>query len=230
MRLAALADIHGNRKAFAAVLAAVPADVTQMLFVGDLCGYYAFVNECADLWDEARFIGVRGNHDQVLLECLRTGSSPAADYTRRYGTALQRSLEVLSERARNILRSLPEQRRESIAGARIAMFHGAPWDPLEGRVYPDFQDWPRFDEIDADVVLLGHTHYPMVVQRAGLLIVNPGSVGQARDGSGACFALVDVERREATLHRVPFDSGEVIDDARRCDPDLPYLVRVMQRP
>jgi putative phosphoesterase len=229
MRIGIFSDVHGNAAALRPVLQELTANSDALLFLGDLAGYYGFVNECAELWP-AKVIGVRGNHDDVLLKALAEAAAPAPEYFSRYGSALWRSLQGLSPKARRLMEALPVQRTLDFDGLRVAMFHGAPWEPLNGRVYPDFADWQKFDGVDADVVLLGHTHYPMVKKHGEKLIVNPGSVGQARDGSGsACFAILDTGSRTAELKRVGFDCGEVIRDAKEHDPELPYLWEVLTR-
>jgi len=229
MRIGIFSDVHGNAAALRPVLQELTSNSDVLLFLGDLGGYYGFVNECAELWP-AQVIGVRGNHDDVLLKALAEDKAPGPAYFSSYGSALWRSVQRLSPKARCLLEALPEQRTLSFDGLRVAMFHGSPWDPLDGRVYPDFAEWQRFEGVDADVVLLGHTHYPMAKECGHKLIVNPGSVGQARDrGGAACFAILDTGSRTAELKRIGFDCGEVIRDAKEHDPELPYLWEVFTR-
>jgi putative phosphoesterase len=229
MRIGIFSDVHGNAAALRPVLQELTSSSDLQLFLGDLAGYYGFVNECAELWPTP-VTGVRGNHDEVLLKALTEAKAPAPTYFSRYGSALWRSAQTLSPKARSLMEALPVQRTLDLDGVRVAMFHGSPWDPLNGRVYPDFAEWEKFEAVDADVVLLGHTHYPMAQKHAQKLIVNPGSVGQARDGSGsACFAIFDTGSRTVELKRVAFDCGEVIRDAKDHDPELPYLWEVLTR-
>jgi putative phosphoesterase len=229
MRIGIFSDVHGNAAALRPVLQDLTSNSDVLLFLGDLAGYYGFVNECADLWP-AQVVGVRGNHDDVLLKALAEAKAPAPTYSSRYGSALWRSVQRLSPKARGLMEALPVQRTLDFDGLRVAMFHGSPWEPLDGRVYPDFKDWQKFDALDADIVLLGHTHYPMAQKHGQKLIVNPGSVGQARDSSGAaCFAIFDTTSRTVELKRVGFDCGEVIRDAKEHDPELPYLWEVLTR-
>ena len=229
MRIGIFSDVHGNAAALRPVLQELRSNSDALLFLGDLAGYYGFVNECADIWP-ADVIGVRGNHDDVLLKALAESKAPAPEYLSRYGSALWRSAQGLSPKARCLMEELPVERSLEFEGLRVAMFHGSPWEPLNGRVYPDFAAWQKFDGVDADVVLLGHTHYPLVREYGQRLIVNPGSVGQARDAGGsACFAVLDTSTRTAELKRVGFDCGEVIRDAKEHDPELPYLWEVLTR-
>jgi putative phosphoesterase len=229
MRIGIFSDVHGNAAALRPVLRELALNCDALLFLGDLAGYYGFVNECAEIWP-SEVMGVRGNHDDVLLKVLAESKAPGPAYSSRYGSALWRSVQRLSPQARCLMETLPEQRTLCFDGLRVAMFHGCPWDPLNGRVYPDFVEWQKFEAVDADIVLLGHTHYPMAQEHGQKLIVNPGSVGQARDGSGAaCYAILDTGSRTAELKRVGFDCGEVIRDAKEHDPELPYLWEVLTR-
>jgi len=228
MRIGLISDIHGNSSALRAVLPALLAEVDRILFLGDLCGYYPFVEECVELWDKTRMVGIRGNHDQILLNCWQNRTQPTPDYRAKYGSALIRSLQNLSASSVSLLQSLPLTRTLSLNGVVLTLFHGTPWDPLEGRVYPDYDNWDRFSNVPGDVILLGQTHYPLVKRYRDKLIVNPGSVGQPRDrAGGACFAILDLTSGVVQHHRIPFDFQCLIEDAQKHDPDLPYLVDVL---
>ena len=230
MKLGVISDVHGNAHALRPVLAFLQERVDRLLFLGDLVGYYPFVNECVDMWDEGRIVSIGGNHDQVLTRCIRLQKAPEREYQASYGSALERTQRSLSKRAESLLLSWPTQRRLNLASVGIAMFHGTPWDPLEGRVYPDFTQWERFDDCPEDIILMGHTHYPVLRRRKGKLILNPGSVGQPRDKSGAaCCAELDLATGNAVHHRLPYDATALIDDARQHNPHLEFLVQVLCR-
>ena len=110
------------------------------------------------------------------------------------------------------------------------MYHGSPWDFLQGRIYPDFQNWERFADVPADIILLGHTHYPLVKFVHGKHIINPGSVGQARNCSGlACCAILDLSTISVSLHNIPYTTKSIIESARMNDPNIKYLVEVLER-
>lgn len=228
MKIGIISDIHGNSLALKRVLPTLLDVVDQVVFLGDLCGYYPFVEECIEIWDKSRIVGIRGNHDQVLLNCLRDGTRPSAEYEAIYGSALTRTLQGLSSASLSVLQSLPVSRILTLKGVKVVLYHGAPWDPLEGRVYPDYDKWERFLHVPGDVILLGHTHYPLEKRYGNKLILNPGSVGQPRDRSvEACFAILDLTSGEVQHCRLPFDPGRLGKDARQFDPKLPYLVEVL---
>lgn len=230
MKIGLMSDIHGNSPAFEVVLPVLLNETAQVLFLGDLCGYYPFVEECVALWDHDRIVGVRGNHDQILLDCLQSHASPPSAYQASYGSALTRTLQRLSPSSVSLLQSLPVSRTLHIEGRVLALYHGTPWDPLNGRLYPDDDRLEQCASIPADIILLGHTHYPFTKRSQDKLIINPGSVGQPRNlGGGACVAIVDLAT-EVVEHRcVPFNPQRLIDDARQHDPGLPYLVEVLTR-
>lgn len=230
MKLGIISDIHGNAPALQAVLAKLRGQVDEFVFLGDLVGYYAFVEECVTLARSELQAGVLGNHDALFLRCVAEQFLPPERYTNRFGTALQRTLKAPDPKIVELIAAWPQTRTLDIDGTSIFMCHGAPWDPLHGRIYPDFKDWHRFGDFAQDVILLGQTHYPMVQHANGKLIVNPGSVGQPRDyAGGACFAVLDVARKEASLHRISYDSSPLIEDSRAHDPDVPYLCEVLSR-
>lgn len=230
VRIGILADIHGNHVALRSVLSSLQGRVDRLLFLGDLVGYYPFVNECVDLlagWDVS---GVVGNHDQIFLRCLDTGDRPDEKYCARYGPALGDALCSASLEVRSFLGGLSAAGMLRYESLSMELFHGSPWDPLEGRVYPDFSEWSDFDSCRSEFVLLGHTHYQLYMERPGQKIVNSGSVGQARDKSGkACYAELEIPSGEFTLCNVPYDIEPIIAWARQCHPKPPYLVSVLTR-
>ncbi|MBI2070912.1 MAG: YfcE family phosphodiesterase [Elusimicrobia bacterium] len=228
MKLGLIADIHGNHLAFKRVLNVLLNEVDRILFLGDLCGHYPFVEECVSLWDK-RIVGVRGNHDQIFLDCASQASVPPQSYRDKYGSALSRSLSRASEETLALVKSWPVSQNLEL-GAGVACFHGAPWDPLGGRVYPDFKGWDRFNEVSSGVIAMGQTHYPFIKRHGDKLIINPGSVGQPRDiGNSASYATVDVESDKAEIFRVPFDPAELIEDARQHNAAIPYLCDIFSR-
>ena len=88
----------------------------------------------------------------------------------------------------------------------------------------------KFAAEGQDLVVFGHSHYPVLWREGGCIVVNPGSVGQPRDRRpGACWALWDTASHAVTLHRESYDAAPLIAEARRRDPQLPYLWKVLTR-
>jgi putative phosphoesterase len=222
MRIGLIADIHGNHLAFACALNYLKNKVERILFAGDLAGYYPYVRECMELWDDDFIVSVRGNHDQILLDCIAQNKLPDSEYTKIYGNALHRTLPRLTANDIDRLQSWEDALNVIVDGIRFAVFHGAPWDELHGRVYPDFQHWQRFHEIAADVVVLGQTHYAMERVFNSKIIVNPGSIGQPRDKRGpfACFADIDTRTLKIKFHRIRYDARLIIEDMKNHNPKM----------
>lgn len=230
MKIGVISDIHGNHAALHAVLSKLRNRVDLIIFLGDIAGYYPFVNECMELLALERVTSVRGNHDDVLIKCISSGVKPDETYNAKYGSALSRSMLSLSEKNTKLIESWPDQQRLIQYSSSIAIFHGAPWNPLEGRVYPDFTEWEKFDACSDDIILLGHTHYQFSKRSKDKLIINPGSIGQSRDRSGAaCYAELDFPGPEVRLCRCDYDPAPIIQDAILFEKDFPYLVRVLGR-
>ena len=231
MKVGLLADIHGNAAALSAVLdAATAAGVERLLIAGDVVGYYdepAAVIQQLEMWP---WQAVRGNHEELLRDRLQDGRWEEA--RRRYGSGL-RAASQLPMRIRDRLVKLPHPLAIEIEDARILLCHGAPWDVWE-YVYPDAAPELR-DRVFAaasgfDLVVLGHTHYPMRWQYGSVTVVNPGSVGQPRDRRpGACWAAWDTRTGSVEFNRQAYDSTSVQTRARRVVPDVPYLWEVLTR-
>lgn len=231
MRVAVLGDIHGNALALAAVLAgAVRERAEQLCITGDFVGYYYAPSEVLDLLEPWTSHRVRGNHED-MLERAAGDSGFLADCTTLYGSGLAVALRTLSPRQRDTLVSLPRSLRIELDGCRVLLAHGSPWSTDE-YVYPDAPTgtWDALADLDADVVLYGHTHYRLARRVGPTLIVNPGSVGQPRDGiPGAAWALLDTASATADLHAEPYDIDAVCAQALRNDPGFAYLRDVLQR-
>lgn len=230
MTLGVIADIHGNHAALGVVLEEFRRrGVCQVAFLGDLVGYYAFVYECLAMLAAFDVMAVRGNHDQVALDCFEAGHRDDR-YRRAYGTALDRGLASAGPMVVRFLQASPPKRTIRLRGRTLLLCHGSPWDPLEGRVYPDSEDWDRFCSLGVDVVLMGHTHYPLSRRCGSVCVINPGSVGQARHRSSvASAALLDVGTLACQLLDIPYSPDIIVDDATAHDPGLPYLTDVLRR-
>lgn len=229
MRLALLADIHGNADALAAVLDAARAEgVEHLLVVGDLVGYYHTPARVLDLLSDWRRDVVRGNHEELLARWRR-----GEDHERlraKYGSGLAAACEQLDDATLVGLETLPHPLVLPDLG--VCLCHGTPTE-LDRYVYPDAAPAAAAALVqgcDTPLVVCGHTHYPASWILNGRRVVNPGSVGQPRDRRpGACWALWDRDADTVALRREAYDPAAVIAEARRRDPDVPYLVEVLTR-
>jgi putative phosphoesterase len=193
-RIGLLSDIHCNLAAVDVALAALD-DCDELLCAGDLMYQYRFSGDVLARLKQRGVHSILGNHDKIVLyhpnHPLR--ASPTVDP------------EWLA-----YLGGLPNTLVLDSGGIRIRMFHGSPWDDELGQItpyiYPQSHEHLRsLGEIDADVIVLGHTHIPFVHQTERALVVNPGSCSEPRDGSGTpmCAVLdtssLEVEFRPLSL-------------------------------
>jgi len=216
MKLAFAGDLHSNKFAVEGFLRDLSGfDCDLLVVTGDLFGYYPWAAETYRLISgiTTRKILLRGNHDAMLARKLEDRSLRSAA---AYWPAIEQNLEQLRHAA-------PESLEWLAAGAARCRFqtsffdydicHGTPDDPLEGRFYPD--DGMHHDWIPdrGHVVVMGHTHYPIVRRNsADGLILNPGSVGQPRDGNpDPSWILFCEETGDPVLRRFKYD----IDAATR---------------
>jgi predicted phosphodiesterase len=219
LRYLVLSDIHANIDALEAVLESAPAsEWDRVLVLGDLVGYGAEPNAVVDKVRELAPVAViRGNHDKAAC-----GIDDGSNFNHVARVAAEWTAGALTPSNREYLRALPPG--PVLIDELTEICHGSPFD----------EDYYIFDTDDAaravDVTrrplcLFGHTHLPVVFYREALVVdgfapganqtmdlqdgakylINPGSVGQPRDGDPrASFMVLDTERRAASLLRVPY--------------------------
>jgi putative phosphoesterase len=230
MRCAVLSDIHANLAALDAVLAEVRAEgIERLILLGDYVGYYYEPQRVVDRLRSFAHEAVRGNHDRMLLEA-RVDPSTRASYLARYGSGVDCALAQLDGETWAWLEALPDRLEVEICGQRILLCHGSPLDP-DCYVYPNSA--PELLEGCAApgcaATWMGHTHWPFLRPGSPWLL-NPGSVGQARDLGGlAAWCIYDGERRSVAFRRTEYDARPLADEARRRDPGRPVNATVLSR-
>ena len=221
MRAAVLSDIHANRQALEAVLAAVDeAEVDQVWCLGDLVGYGADPDACVALARERCSLCLVGNHDLALL-----GALDVSTFSEAAAAAVAWSREQVSEETVEFLATL-----EPVASQNgVGLAHASPRDPVWEYVLSTDQAEAGLDAQEERVGLIGHSHIALYFMRTpgvrrgyaqgaqagdgseieiaeGEWLLNPGSVGQPRDGdSRAAWLELDTESWRARYHRVPYD-------------------------
>lgn len=207
MQLGILSDIHANKPALEAVLNDLDDDNIDTLYcAGDIVGYYTWPNEVIDLLQERTCTAVKGNHDAAIKETPMKFNSVARQ-------AIEWTRGILTEENKSFLADLPLQVREDVGGKDFYMVHGSPRRPLEEYVNSSSIGRSFIDtcfETPPDVCIMGHTHHPYSCTVEDTLFLNPGSVGQARDGdSRASYAVLDLEQIEVHHQRVEYDIDTV---------------------
>lgn len=199
MKILLLADIHANWPA----LAAIQETFDACLFLGDLVDYGTDPVPCVEWVQRHATAAVRGNHDHAVAQnvAARGGSGF------RELAAATRPLQwkALDTSHLKYLARLPITQTVRLADLKIMLVHGTPRDPLDEYLGRDAAGWKsRLAGIDVDFVCVGHTHVPYHLQLEKTQIVNPGSVGQPRDGDPRCaYAVIEDGRVE--FRRVEYD-------------------------
>jgi putative phosphoesterase len=178
MKIVILSDIHGNIEALRAITE--PCD--ELWVLGDLVNYGPNPAEVVDFVRRNAALVVRGNHDHAI----GTGEDPRCSAAfREMARAMQSFTEpVLSRDERAYLRQLPRTARRSVDGREFFVCHATPSDPLFDYCPPDSARWAsEANAAKADIVLVGHTHLPFVLECGSKRVVNPGSVGQPKHGT-----------------------------------------------
>ena len=209
--LGLLSDVHSNLEALEAVLEAMPR-VDRILVLGDIVGYGPDPNAVIARLQSLRARAVMGNHDQAMLDpSLLDWFNPQAAAAARW------TQTVLTPQSRRYLTSLPKYGRLG----RHRYVHGSPRKPyIWEYILDELQALEILMRLGDRLCFFGHTHLPRIftaegeqVPHAGdwiplppAALVNPGSVGQPRDGNpDAAYAVVDLAAPAVQFRRVPYD-------------------------
>jgi predicted phosphodiesterase len=225
VRYLVISDLHGNQEALDAVLDGARGEYDRIVCCGDLAGYGPDPNSVIDWARENLYACIRGNHDRA---CVGTESLEWFNDVARAASLWTR--DQLTEANIEYLRALPAGPFTVRTGeAAFQLIHGSPVDEDEYLVtVSDARN--VFSYLDTNIAFFGHTHLQggyawlngqyQVIWRMeffeseqwqrldpdGSYLINPGSVGQPRDGDGrAAFALFETESRELVYRRVPYD-------------------------
>ncbi|MBA4392209.1 MAG: metallophosphoesterase [Desulfobacca sp.] len=202
MKIGLIADIHANYAALKAVLDELNHQVDQILCAGDLTGYYTEPNRVIQTLLDRQVTFIIGNHDRYI-DC------PPQNPNALLAASIDLTRSLIRPEFQARLKREKTEWHSKTDGLRLSMFHGSPWDPLEEYIYQDYSDFERFSEVQADVIILGHTHRPFIRWIGDLLIVNPGSCGQPRDGDRrASCAILDTITRQVFIKRFNYDASE----------------------
>jgi predicted phosphodiesterase len=225
MRVAVISDVHANYHALEAVLDEIARDgVDEVWCLGDTVGYGPRPNECCEVVERRASVCLVGNHDLVVLGQLSVG-----EFNHEAAAAAAWTAEVLSEESRRFLQGLAPS--ASVDGADL--FHASARDPVWEYVLTEESAYTTFGLSQASLVLVGHSHVALAlalegghvagglapgeteVQLEGRWLLNPGSVGQPRDGDPrAAWLLLDLERRFAAFRRVEYSIEKTQSELR----------------
>lgn len=213
MRLGVISDVHANRVALEAVLKDMP-DVDRTVCAGDIVGYNPWPGECVDRIRELGATTIAGNHDRAVAGGTTFGFNSLA------GAGVRYAKRHLSDAQIEWIEGLPPERR-TVSG-RVHLAHGHPTDPdrytRPGEFAPRLLAEAGSTGDVPDVLVLGHTHVQSHEIYEEGIVLNPGSIGQPRDGDPrAAYAIVDLDAMTVEERRVDYDVEAVVDAVREAD-------------
>ncbi len=200
MRVGVLSDIHSNKPALEAVLEDLPA-VDAIVNAGDIVGYNPWPAECLRTVRNREIPTVMGNHDRAVA------GGTAFQFNGMAKAGLEHAQSALTAEERSWLETRPTQ--QTVFDGRLRLVHGHPEDP-DHYTYPEEFGPELLGE--EDVLVMGHTHVQHAETYPEGIVLNPGSVGQPRDGDPrAGYAVVDLNDLTVELHRVTYDIETVME-------------------
>lgn len=226
MRIALVSDVHSNLVALEAVLAAA-GSVDSLWHLGDVVGYGPEPDAVVDRLAGLGAVGVRGNHDAAAV-----GSETVEYFNVDARRAIEWTAGIISDATRTWLDGLPETRAE----ADFTLVHGSPRAPIWEYITSTPVARAAFATLRTTHGLFGHTHIPAAyrvldgaiqaiaprdgsvlrLDGSGRVLLNPGSVGQPRDGDpDASFAILDTDAGTVAWRRIPYDIAATQDAMRR---------------
>ena len=241
MRYAIMADIHANLAAFNAVLDDMEqrGGVEEIWCLGDIVGYGPDPHECIERLRRYNHVCVAGNHDWAAI-----GKISTTEFNPDAALACQWTTQQLNQEDIQYLESLPLTIDKDI----FTLVHGSPREPIWEYVISTGIARENFSFFQSPYCLLGHSHVPLVfkeedgsctfsrlVANIGLalgesrLIINPGGVGQPRDGDPrASYAIYDSDTRIVKLYRIPYDVAATQDKMMAKGLPVRLAVRLQQ--
>jgi predicted phosphodiesterase len=233
VRVAIISDIHSNLQALEAVLTDLGGhDPEEVWCLGDIVGYGAHPDECTAIVGEVVERCLAGNHDLVVRGDIDIGY-----FAMSAGAAARWTVKVIKDETRDFLKPLAPLGEK----AGVGLYHGSPRDPVWEYVLSVRQAADCLQAQRQRVALIGHSHVACYFSRPngdspieetigemadagtalqmteGRWLVNPGSVGQPRDGDPrAAWLMLDTESWTATFHRVEYavdEAAKAIIDA-----------------
>ena len=213
MRIGVLSDIHANLTAFEAVLEAL-GDVDEYWCLGDVVGYGPEPNECIERLGGLQHRCVLGNHDEAAI-----GRADIRFFNEMAAFAVKWTSSRLTPDSQSYLSSLPRRFEEGV----LTVVHGSPRDPTNEYLMDEWSARQNFAYFSTPYCLVGHTHVPVIFGETRTIwtpdgsprayelgpertIVNPGSVGQPRDGNpNSRCATIDTDEMTLRYLEVPYD-------------------------
>ena len=209
MRILAISDIHANYAALERVLEEAP-EFDLIICSGDIVGYGPSPNECIEALRKENIVCVKGNHDHAMI----SGETIYLNRVAKEAISIQN--DVIQEANLKWLRKLPEHSSPLLEEKRTYIVHGSPQQPYREYLHPEnIQNKANYlhNLTGSQLIILGHTHIPVIHPTEKGLIINPGSVGQPRDGNPmASYMHIELDETPKVSHgRIEYNIDQVTE-------------------
>ena len=217
MRYALISDIHSNLFALKAVLEDLDEQGVDLLVcAGDLVGYGPNPNEVVQEIRRRDVIAISGNHERALVEMNPEGMNPLA------ATAIWWTAKQIGQDELGFLTSLRPRANLNLGGIPTGLFHGSPRHDDE-YIYDVDASAELLELGRCELLISGHTHVPYAVVLQEGALVNPGAVGQPRDGDPrASYMVYDEREGSFDIRRIEYDTRAASDAIMKAG--LPYYL------
>jgi putative phosphoesterase len=219
MRICFFSDVHGNIDAFHAFCNSIEQKNTDLLvFGGDFFGYFYYPNEIISEMRARDIRCILGNHDQLFLD-IYDKSRTEDECISKYGSMYKDIVKKIDADNVDFLRNLPKHWELMVDQLYLGFFHGGPENPLNQRIYPDTVIKETVPYQEYDYIFVGHTHHKMMREVGNCKIINPGSIGQPRDGKGTSYVIFDTEQKKYKFYVFEYDRRRLLLDIEKNEGD-----------
>ena len=212
MKIAIISDVHANFPALDAISNELE-NVDAIIHAGDLIGYNPFPNRTIEIFRRLQIISVAGNHDRGIK------SPDMFNFCTSSLEVLKWTAERLTKENETYINQLPIEQQLIIDDYKILVVHGAPNHPNR-YIYPTDLTLELIEDVsdEVDMLVWGHTHYPIMTKIEGVILLNPGSVGQPRDGDWrASYAIFNTTNSSIEFQRREYNIQTLVNKARKED-------------
>ncbi len=200
MKLGIVADVHCNIAGLRQAIELM-GPIDELICAGDAVYQFRFSNDVIALLRERNARYILGNHERVLLS--EWGERALS------GDGVRKDLV-------DYMASQPVENETVVGGTKLLLSHGSPFDPHDEYLYPNSPNLQKLAAIEADFIILGHTHYHMAMPVGRALVVNPGSAGEPRDHRNSfrlSCAVLDAGSGEVIFHHYDDPTRPKVDPA-----------------
>ncbi|MEJ0055050.1 MAG: metallophosphoesterase family protein [Bacteroidota bacterium] len=210
-KIAVISDVHGNYPALQAVLSDIDKrGINTVYCLGDLVGYYCMINEVIDEIRNREIPSIMGNHDFAMVE--NSGKIPTSITCTRI---LQRQLGSISAGNFDYLKGLKLSLSFQHKNVGYYCVHGGLKNNVEEYIREIDENYFVSNNFDKDVLISGHTHLPVIKRFLHNVYLNPGSVGQPRDGDNRASYMIILDGNDFELVRVSYDIDAIVSQMKQ---------------